>query len=141
MKRERCSIVDSTVRGCLKLMYRTGEQNCACGYQLNLSSTNRMTETASEYRESMKKGVIAFQSFDLSRFTQVDEVSCLPIPIYLGRNATKTKLMCRQCGVHVGYAYRDGSAHRVFDARVGSDPSYKKAVMKIRAIQPSDVLG
>ncbi|CAI9288260.1 unnamed protein product [Lactuca saligna] len=113
--------------------------SCWCGYQLNLSSANRIIGTTSKYRESMKKGVISFQSIDLSRFTQVDEVSCLPF--YLGRNDSKTKLMCRQCGVHIGYGYRDGNAQCVFDSRVGSDPSYKKVVMKIRALQPSHIDG
>ncbi|KVI03764.1 hypothetical protein Ccrd_017942 [Cynara cardunculus var. scolymus] len=110
----------------------------SCGYQLNLSSANKSSGTTSEYRESIKKGSISFQSIDPSRFTQIDEVSC--IPITLGRNALKTKLMCRQCGVLIGYGYREGNAQCVFDSRISSDPSYKKVVVKIQALQPSDIV-
>ncbi|CAK9137476.1 unnamed protein product [Ilex paraguariensis] len=46
----------------------------ACGYPLNLTSSNRITSgIGSEYRKSIKKGFISFLSIDLSRFTQVDE--------------------------------------------------------------------
>ncbi|KAK1428563.1 hypothetical protein QVD17_17399 [Tagetes erecta] len=98
-----------------------------------------MFETTSEYHESVKKGLISFQSIDQSRFTQLDEVPC--IPIYLGRIGSKTKLKCRQCGALVGYGYKEGHGQCVFDARVGLEPSYKKIVIKIRAVQPRDAEG
>ena len=48
--------------------------------------------------------------------------------------------MCRQCGVHIGYGYKDGNpALCVFDSRIGS-ASYKKIVVKIGALQPSDIV-
>ncbi|KAB5527792.1 hypothetical protein DKX38_021639 [Salix brachista] len=79
---------------------------CSCGYPLNLSSSNRITSNiGSGYQKSIKKGYISFLSVDLSRFTQVDEVNCLPVS--WGRYRSKSKLLCRKCGVHVGYGYGD----------------------------------
>ncbi|GMI66323.1 hypothetical protein HRI_000301600 [Hibiscus trionum] len=46
----------------------------SCGYPLNLTSSNRIASGIdSEYRKSVKKGLVSFLSVDLSRFTQVDE--------------------------------------------------------------------
>ncbi|XP_076886059.1 uncharacterized protein At4g08330, chloroplastic-like [Bidens hawaiensis] len=99
-----------------------------------------MSEKTSEHQESGKKSSISFQSIDPSRFTQIDEVLCLPIS--LGRNGSKTKLMCRQCGVLIGYGYKEGHAQCVnFDSRVGCDPSYKKIVIKMHTIQPTGAEG
>ncbi|KAK1428562.1 hypothetical protein QVD17_17398 [Tagetes erecta] len=109
----------------------------SCGYELNLSSSNRVSKTTSEYRESVKKGLISFESIDQSRFSQIDKVPC--IPIYLGCVGSKTKLMCRQCDALIGHGYKEGHGQCVFDARVGCEPSYKKILIKIRAIQPTDV--
>ncbi|KAA8543598.1 hypothetical protein F0562_021656 [Nyssa sinensis] len=73
----------------------------SCAYPLNLTSSNRITSgIGSEYRKSLKKGYISFLSIDLSRFTQVDEINCLPIS--WGRYRSKTKLLCRKCGVLIG---------------------------------------
>ncbi|GAV68399.1 hypothetical protein CFOL_v3_11902, partial [Cephalotus follicularis] len=109
----------------------------ACKYPLNLVSNNRITSGIdSEYRKSIKKGYILFLSIDLSRFTQVDEVNCFPI--YWGRHRSKTKLLCRKCGVHIGYGYGDASALCGFDSPHSSSAAYKKFAIKIRAIQPSE---
>ncbi|KAM7263887.1 hypothetical protein ACFE04_001570 [Oxalis oulophora] len=108
----------------------------ACGYPLNLLSANRITSTiGSKYRKSIKKGYIAFLSIDLSRFTQVDEIRCLPLS--LGRNSSKTKLLCRKCGVHIGYGYGDSPALCGFDSSNSTGASYNKFNVKIRALQPS----
>ncbi|XP_052186219.1 uncharacterized protein LOC127797396 isoform X3 [Diospyros lotus] len=46
----------------------------ACGYPLNLTSSNRVTSgIGSEYHKPIKKGYISFLTIDLSRFTQVDK--------------------------------------------------------------------
>nr|GEY44008.1 putative peptide methionine sulfoxide reductase MrsB [Tanacetum cinerariifolium] len=109
-----------------------------CGYQLYLSSSKRTCEAASKYHDSIKKGSLTFLAIDPSRFTEIHEVSCLPIS--LGRNGSKTKLMCRQCGVHVGYGYKEGhAAPCVFDSGIGS-ARYKKIVVMIGALQPSDIV-
>ncbi|EEF37788.1 uncharacterized protein At4g08330, chloroplastic [Ricinus communis] len=109
----------------------------SCGYPLNLSSSNRITSSIdSEYRKSIKKGYISFLSVDLSRFTQVDEVNC--IPLYWGRYRSKTKLLCRKCGVHIGYGYGDSPALCGFDSPSSSNSAYKKFTIKIRALQPSE---
>lgn len=99
--------------------------SCAsCGYPLNLSSSNRITSgVGSEYRKSIKKGVISFASVDLSRFTQVDEVTCFPVS--WRRRRTKTSLLCRNCGAHIGHGYADPDACHKFSAKLG-------------ALQPSD---
>eukprot|EP00262_Sarcandra_glabra_P019050 TRINITY_DN7037_c0_g1_i1.p1 TRINITY_DN7037_c0_g1~~TRINITY_DN7037_c0_g1_i1.p1 ORF type:complete len:126 (-),score=8.19 TRINITY_DN7037_c0_g1_i1:20-397(-) len=108
----------------------------SCGYPLNLTSSNRIaTSIASEYRKSIKKGVISFLSVDLSRFTQVDEVNCLPISLV--RNRSKTKLLCRKCGVLIGYGYGEPTALCGFDTTEPSNSTHKKYTVKIRALQPS----
>lgn len=95
-----------------------------------------MSQTTSK---SVEKKSLTFQSIDLSRFTEIYEVPCLPISF--GRNSSKTKLMCRHCGVHIGYGYKDGrSAQCGFHSRIGPDRSYKKIVAKIGALQPLDVV-
>ncbi|KAL7247101.1 hypothetical protein ACSBR2_002086 [Camellia fascicularis] len=108
----------------------------SCGYPLNLTSSNRITSgIGSEYRKSIKKGYISFLSIDLSRFTQVDRVNCLPI--VWGRYHSKSKLLCRKCGVLIGYGYGDSHALCGFDSPTSSS-SYKKFMIKIRALQPSE---
>ncbi|THU70821.1 hypothetical protein C4D60_Mb08t29030 [Musa balbisiana] len=80
----------------------------SCGYPLNLSSSNQVTSgIRSDCQKSSKKGVISFVSVDLSRFTQVDEVSCLPITC--GRYRSKTKLLCRKCGLLIGHGYSESA--------------------------------
>ncbi|KAK8565110.1 hypothetical protein V6N12_058685 [Hibiscus sabdariffa] len=111
----------------------------SCGYPLHLTSSNRITSgsgISSEYRKSVKKGLISFLSVDLSRFTQVDEVHCFPVS--WGRYRLKTKLLCRKCGVHIGYGYGDASALCGFDSPESSGAAYKKFTVKIGAVQPSE---
>lgn len=109
----------------------------SCGYPLNLTSSNRITSgMGSEYRKSIKKGFISFLSVDLSRFTQVDQVHCFPVS--WGRYRSKTKLLCRKCGVHIGYGYGDAPALCGFDSPNPSSAAYKKFAIKIRALQPSE---
>ncbi|RHN39792.1 hypothetical protein MtrunA17_Chr8g0347721 [Medicago truncatula] len=107
----------------------------SCGYPLKLTSSNRITSNiASEYQKSVNKGSISFSSVDLSRFTQVDEINCFPVS-WLSRS--KTKLLCRKCGVHIGYGYS-----RESPALCGCEPSISpgsltKFTVKIRSLQPS----
>ncbi|XP_050207151.1 uncharacterized protein At4g08330, chloroplastic-like [Mercurialis annua] len=109
----------------------------SCGYPLNLSSSNRITPNInSAFHKSIKKGYISFVSVDLSRFTQVDELNC--IPLYWGRHRSKTKLLCRKCGVHIGYGYGDSPALCGFDSPSSSSSAYKKFAVKIRTLQPSE---
>ncbi|KAK9159661.1 hypothetical protein Syun_006002 [Stephania yunnanensis] len=108
----------------------------SCGYPLNLVSSNRIASSIdSDYHKSIKKGYISFVSVDLSRFTQVDKVNCLPIS--LGSCRSKTKLLCRKCGVLIGYGYGDSSAFCGVDSPPSSS-SVKKYIIKIRALQPSE---
>ncbi|KAJ4968932.1 hypothetical protein NE237_015633 [Protea cynaroides] len=110
----------------------------SCGYPLNLTSSNRVTSgIGSDYSKSLKKGFISFLSIDHSRFTQVDEVKCLPVS--WGRDRSKTKLLCRKCGLFIGYGYGDSpSALCGFDSPTSSGSSFKKITIKIRALQPSE---
>lgn len=126
--------------GCLFWFFCFASLICSCGscgYPLNLISSNRITSGIdSEYRKSIKKGLISFISVDLSRFTQVDKVNCFPLS--WGRHRSKTKLLCRKCGVHIGYAYGDSSALCGFDSPNSSSSAFKKFTVKIRALQPSE---
>ncbi|XWS75958.1 hypothetical protein CRYUN_Cryun01aG0136300 [Craigia yunnanensis] len=98
----------------------------SCGYPLNLTSSNRITSgIGSEYSKSTKKGFISFLSVDISRFTQVDEVYCFPFS--WGRYRSKTKLLCRRCGVHIGYGYGDAPALCGFDSPNSSSTANKKS--------------
>ncbi|KAK8688661.1 hypothetical protein V6N13_087414 [Hibiscus sabdariffa] len=109
----------------------------SCGYPLNLTSSSRIASgIGSEFHESVKNGLISFLSVDLSRFTQVDQVHCFPVS--WGRYRLKTKLLCRKCGVHIGYGYGDAPALCVFDSPDSSSAAYKKFTVKIRAVQPSE---
>lgn len=112
----------------------------SCGYPLNLASSNRIaSEIGSKYRKSIKKGSISFESIDLSRFTQLDEVSCFPS--CLNRHGSKTKLLCRQCGVHIGYGYGDANGLNGIESSSISNSYHKQIVIKIRALQPLDTVG
>ena len=107
----------------------------SCGYPLNLTSSNRITSSVgSEYQKSIKKGSISFASVDLSRFTQVDEINCFPVT--WGRHRSKTKLLCRKCGVHIGYGHGDSPALCGLESP-SSSSSHRKFTIKIRALQPS----
>ncbi|KAK4766051.1 hypothetical protein SAY87_007693 [Trapa incisa] len=119
-----------------------------CGYELNLSSSNRNTSTiGSKYSKSIKRGVISFLYVDESRFTLVDEIHCISIPFFSkdswGLFRPRTKLLCRKCGHSIGTAYRQKV---LLDQLVSDGPKspasreastiYKYDV-RIRALQPS----
>lgn len=118
----------------------------SCGYELNLSSCNRNTSTfGSKYGKSIKRGIISFFNIDESRFTQVDEIQCIP---HLSKHkwgliSRRTKLLCRNCGNNIGIAYNDyTSSHPLVsdrsDSCSGNEVSaHKKYDVKIRALQPS----
>jgi len=109
----------------------------SCGYPLNLSSSNRSTsEVGSSYKKSLKKGLISFVSVDLSRFTQVDEISCFPLT-WRGYRP-KTKLLCRKCGASIGYGYGEPAVLCSFDPASSSSSTSQKYLIKIQALQPSD---
>ncbi|KAJ6812513.1 uncharacterized protein M6B38_147915 [Iris pallida] len=117
----------------------------SCGYTLNLSSSNRDTgELGSKYTKSIKRGVVPFYTIDESRFTQMEDMSCLPCfssQNSWGLSRRKTKLLCRKCGNYIGNAYEEGSPP------IGSDNSdsgsgnsvgaSKKYNIRIQALQPS----
>ncbi|XP_010242793.1 PREDICTED: uncharacterized protein At4g08330, chloroplastic-like [Nelumbo nucifera] len=119
----------------------------SCGYSLNLSSSNRNTsKIGSKYGKSIKRGIISFFSIDESRFTQVDELRCMPY--YISKHSwgflrRRTKLLCRKCGSLVGHAYED-NAFSYPSVPDGSDSSSgygmsfcRKYDVKIRSLQPS----
>ncbi|EPS70954.1 hypothetical protein M569_03805, partial [Genlisea aurea] len=109
----------------------------SCRYPLNLSSSNRVTSTIdSKYRRSISKGYFSFRSIDPSRFTQVDKLNC--IPISWGVYSPKTKLLCRNCGVLIGYGYSQRPMLCGMDQTNASASSYKKIKVKIKALNPSE---
>lgn len=118
----------------------------ACGYELNLSSSNRNTTSiGSKYGKSIKRGIISFFNIDDSRFTQVDEIQCAPHfhKHSWGLFRRRTKLLCRKCGNHIGNAYNGftSSFPLVTDGEESS-PSSKvssgvKYDIRIRSLQPS----
>lgn len=118
-----------------------------CGYELNLSSSNRNTSTiGSKYGKSIKRGIISFFFIDESRFTQVDELKCLPYFISKhswGFFRGRTKLLCRKCGKHVGNAYSDHTSSYPLsldgsDSASGNETSHRRKYdICIRALQPS----
>ncbi|KGN54566.1 uncharacterized protein At4g08330, chloroplastic [Cucumis sativus] len=119
----------------------------ACGYELNLSSINRNTSTiGSKYGKSIKRGIISFLNIDESRFTQVDELQCVP---HFSKNSwglfrRRIKLLCRKCGNYIGNAHSNHTASSPLVSD-GSDSSSlpnevsrcMKYEVKIRALQPS----
>jgi hypothetical protein len=118
----------------------------ACGYELNLSSSNRNTTSiGSKYGKSIKRGIIPFFNIDDSRFTQVDEIKCVPHfhKRSWGLFRRRTKLLCRKCGNHIGNAY-DGytSSSPLVSNGAESPPSSKAANsvkydIRLRSLQPS----
>ncbi|KAK8950081.1 Serine/threonine-protein kinase AFC3 [Platanthera guangdongensis] len=122
--------------------------NCgSCGYSLNLSSSCRNTNNiGSKYRKIIRKGIVSFYSIDESRFSQTDEMSCLPYFNSMrswGFFRHRTKLRCRKCGGYIGSAYEENSRS---PPPIGSDNSdsspgagcSKKYKIKISALQPSE---
>ncbi|KAF8411772.1 hypothetical protein HHK36_004331 [Tetracentron sinense] len=122
----------------------------SCGYELNLSSSNRNTSTiGSKYGKSIKRGIISFFSIDESRFTQVDELRC--VPFFVSKHSwglfrRKTKLLCRKCGNYVGNAYEENTSYPLVsdgsDTTSGDGTSvHRKYDVKIRTLQPSEESG
>ncbi|KDP32801.1 hypothetical protein JCGZ_12093 [Jatropha curcas] len=118
-----------------------------CGYELNLSSSNRNTSTiGSKYGKSIKRGIISFFNIDESRFTQTEEVQCIP---YFSKNSwglfrRRTKLLCRKCGNQIGIAYDDETlAYPIVsdgsDSSSVNESKRRKYDVKIRALQPSSL--
>ncbi|XP_027338942.1 uncharacterized protein At4g08330, chloroplastic-like [Abrus precatorius] len=118
-----------------------------CGYELNLSSSNRnISSIGSKYGKSIKRGIISFMNVDDSRLTQVDEIECVPhfSKHSWGLFRRKTKLLCRKCCNHVGYAYNDYTSSSFPLVSKGTEPSpateasnHTKYDIRIRALQPS----
>ncbi|KAK1646215.1 hypothetical protein QYE76_064020 [Lolium multiflorum] len=110
----------------------------SCAYPLNLSSSNRRTsDVGSSYQKSLKKGLISFISVDLSRFTEVDEISCVPFLAWRSYRP-KTKLLCRKCGSSIGYGYGEPAVLCSFDPASSSSGTSQTYLIKIQAIQPSE---
>ncbi|KAL5075727.1 hypothetical protein RYX36_014711 [Vicia faba] len=122
----------------------------SCGYDLNLSSSNRNKSSIdSKYGKSIKRGIISFFNIDDTRFTQVDEIECAPhFSKHLwGLFRRKTKLRCRKCCNHIGYAYNGytSSPSFILVPSNGTEPSPSSTVtpsqvkykIRIRALQPS----
>ncbi|KAJ1263285.1 hypothetical protein BS78_09G171700, partial [Paspalum vaginatum] len=121
-----------------------------CGYALNLSSSTRNTANiGSKYGKQIRKGVVSFFAIDERRFTQTDEVSCMPY-FHSSRSwgffRNRTRLLCRKCSGHIGTAYEDedstlslceGSDDLDMSSKGSSTSTRKKYVIKINALQPS----
>ncbi|KAI4389768.1 hypothetical protein MLD38_001957 [Melastoma candidum] len=115
----------------------------SCGYELNLSSLNRITSMiGSKYSKSIKRGRISFFDVDESRFTLVDELQCIP---RLSKSSwsflrRRTKLLCRKCGNRIGAAYYESVSPNSDGSDKSSDTDYSRQRVydvRIRALQPS----
>ncbi|KAG8078395.1 hypothetical protein GUJ93_ZPchr0007g3804 [Zizania palustris] len=124
-----------------------------CGYELNLSSSTRNTANiGSKYGKQIKKGVVSFFAVDESRFTQADEVTC--VPYFHSRRSwglfrRRSRLLCRKCGGRIGSAYEDDDPAalpscdggpddlRTASSRSSSATSQRNYVIRINALQPS----
>ncbi|KAJ7957078.1 Peptide methionine sulfoxide reductase MrsB [Quillaja saponaria] len=105
-----------------------------CGYQLNLSSSNRNSVVGSNYGKVIKKGIISFFSIDESRFTQIEQLRWIPFfssKRSWGLFQRRTKLLCRNCGSHIGIAYNldSDSWNGISDSRIYD--------IKLRTLLPS----
>ncbi|KAK8938059.1 hypothetical protein KSP40_PGU010792 [Platanthera guangdongensis] len=108
----------------------------SCGYPLKLTSSEQVsTSKICVHKRPTSKDMIYFPTVDLSRFTQVDEFSCFPFS--MGCYQSKIKLLCRKCGIHIGYGYGLSGVNG-FDSD-GVTSTCRKYVVKARAIQPSDL--
>uniref|UniRef100_A0A0E0KY27 Yippee domain-containing protein n=1 Tax=Oryza punctata TaxID=4537 RepID=A0A0E0KY27_ORYPU len=106
----------------------------ACGYDLKLSSSARDTAGmvvaggGGGYRRG-RGGVVRFGAIDDARFGHVDEFRC--VDVRARRLFTRrTRLLCRKCGAHVGFAYDDRAA------RSPSSSPPPRYDIKIRALHP-----
>lgn len=107
----------------------------ACGYDLKLSSSARDTAGmvvaggGGGYRR--RRGVVRFGAIDDARFGHVDEFRC--VDVRARRLFTRrTRLLCRKCGAHVGFAYDDRAAR----SPPSSSPPPPRYDIKIRALHP-----
>ncbi|CAI8619191.1 unnamed protein product [Vicia faba] len=115
----------------------------SCGYELNLNSSNRNTNTTSlidsSYGRSIKKrkrSLISFFSVDETRFTHIQQFSFSWISFFnFQPTVTATKLLCRNCGNHLGYA-RTFPPHSRSNSWDGISDS-RNFYIKLNAIQPS----
>ncbi|WOK96669.1 hypothetical protein Cni_G05376 [Canna indica] len=118
-----------------------------CGYELNLSSSNRNTANiGAEYGKAIKKGIVSFVAIDESRFTQADDLRCLP---YFrsrhswGLRRRRTRLLCRRCGCLIGVATYGESSSASSPSDGSSETNYpdtssfRKYKIKIGALQPA----
>lgn len=109
----------------------------SCGYELHLNSSNRLIDY-SNYGKSIKTDLISFFSVDESRFThkiQQFPLSWSWLPFFNSNNRqrnTRTKLLCHNCGVHLGYA-RGALPSNSWDGISDSRIFY----IKLNALQPS----
>ncbi|KAG6495446.1 hypothetical protein ZIOFF_043270 [Zingiber officinale] len=123
-----------------------------CGYALNLSSSDRDTANiGAEYGRFIRKGVVSFATIDESRFTQTDDLRCLPYfrsPRSWGIRRRRTRLLCRGCGLLIGVATYAGDEFAASSPSGGSSSegndaettsgSFRKYKIRIGALQPSD---
>lgn len=88
---------------------------------------------------------MSFFNIDHSRFTQVDEIQCVPhfTKHSWGLFRRRTKLLCRKCSNHIGDAYNGyTSSFPIVSDGAESSPgtkaaSHTKYDIRIRALQPS----
>lgn len=117
----------------------------ACGYALNLSSSQRVVSTLNS--KALRKGTISFLCIDESRFKQLDELKCA---LHVHANGSlrlhqlRTKLLCRKCGNVVGHGHGNDRPTAESQQIDGSDsssgsgtPEHKRYCVKIKALQPS----
>ncbi|CAM0913849.1 unnamed protein product [Alopecurus aequalis] len=71
-----------------------------CGYDLKLSSLAR---------DTARRGAVVFEAIDDTRFGHLEEFRCLDAHA-LRLFARRTRLLCRNCGAHLGYGYHDTDA-------------------------------
>ncbi|KAL5202035.1 hypothetical protein ABZP36_012987 [Zizania latifolia] len=109
----------------------------ACGFDLKLSSAARNTAAGIVAgvggrggHAARRGGVVRFDAIDDARFGHVDEFRI--VDVRARRLFTRrTRLLCRKCGAHLGFAYDD---HAV--AGRSPPPPPPRYDIKIRALHP-----
>ena len=128
----------------IRICYSCG----ACGYPLNLSSSQRLVSSINT--KALRKGKISFLCIDESRFKQVDEFKCAPFLQSngsIGFHQLRTKLLCGKCGNVIGYGHSVAKEAKVSFQRndvsdFSSEPvseetsELKRYCVKIKALQP-----
>jgi len=105
----------------------------SCGYELNLNSSNRNTGLIDS--KSIKRGIISFFSVDESRFTQIHQLPwSFWIPFFNSKRQQRTKLLCRNCASHLGFAYTLPSQSQSWDGISDDSRIYD---IKLTALLPS----